>query len=184
MTLNRKTFYLLGLVTLFGFSALGALLITWFHDFTFLSMLSGGPHWTYQVFRGSIFGVISALCLIWLVQFPILRQPREFFTQLIRQAGLRMHDLLFLSLAAGIGEEILFRAAIQPFLGIWLTALIFVALHGYLNPFDLNMSLYGVLLIVVSAGMGYLFEHIGIYAAISAHFFIDCILFIRFNRGH
>ena len=116
-----------------------------------------------------------------MIRLPILSESREFFTNLIKDAGLKLPDLIFLSIAAGVGEEILFRGAIQPFLGIWITALIFVALHGYLNPMNLRMSVYGILMVVVSAGLGYLFEKYGIFAAMTAHFFIDIVLFVRFR---
>ncbi|MBK7566807.1 MAG: CPBP family intramembrane metalloprotease [Bacteroidetes bacterium] len=43
--------------------------------------------------------------------------------------------MLFLSFCAGVGEELLFRGAIQPWLGIWLTALLFI-FYTDLNPKD------------------------------------------------
>ena len=86
-----------------------------------------------------------------------------------------------MSFAAGVGEEILFRGAIQPFIGVWPTAIGFVAIHGYLNPMNLKMSIYGILMVVVSAGIGYLFKYEGLYAAITAHFLIDLVLFIKFR---
>ena len=181
MQLTRKSFFYLALITLFGFGALGFVVIELFHDFSFYELLTSGYDWKYQVFRGAIFGGIAALNLLWLVETPLLEVPREFFKELVRDANLKWPDLVFLSLSAGIGEELFFRGAIQPWLGIWLTALIFVALHGYLNPGSWKMSIYGILMVIVSAGLGYLFEYIGIYAAITAHFMVDIVLFMRFR---
>jgi CAAX protease family protein len=178
MKLSRRSFFIMALVTLFGFSIVGILIIETFHDFTLEQVVDFGSPWPYQVLRGLVFGTIAAACMIWMIGTSLLAEARNFFSGLISEANLKLPDLIFLSLAAGIGEEILFRAALQPFLGIWLTALIFVALHGYLNPMNLQMSIYGVLMVIISAGLGYLFEFIGIFAAMSAHFIIDLILFI------
>lgn len=179
--MTRKSFFIIGLATLFGFSALGASVIYFFHDAPLSRVFTFGEAWWYQIFRGAVFGGIAALNLLWLIKSKLLEEARIFFTKLINDANLKLPDLLFLSLAAGIGEELFFRGAIQPFIGIWPTAIIFVALHGYLNPMNLRMSVYGLLMVVVSAGLGYLFEYVGIYAAMTAHFVVDAVLFIRFK---
>lgn len=170
----------MALITLFGFGSLGLVIIKVFHSFEIADVFTFGENWPNQVLRGGLFGVSAVACIIWLIEIPFLQEPKQFFRDLLTDAGLKLPDLIFLSMAAGIGEEILFRGAMQPFIGIWPTAIIFVALHGYLNPFNIKMSVYGVLMVIVSAGLGYLFEYVGIYAAIFAHFLIDIVLFIRF----
>lgn len=181
MPVNRKTFFILGLITLFGFGALGLFVIGVFQAQSVVDVFTAGDNFWYQLYRGTLFGLIAAGNMLWLIETPILRASKDFFSDLIREADLKLPDLLFLSLAAGVGEEILFRAGIQPFLGIWITAVLFVAIHGYLNPFNWKMSIYGLLMVVVSGGLGYLFAFVGIYAAMMAHFLIDAILFIRFK---
>ncbi len=171
----------MGLATLFGFGSLGLLIIYYFQGLDVSYLVQYGSGWMYQVYRGLLFGLIAALNMLWLINTPLLKDSRNFFTRIIQGADLRLIDLIFLSLAAGIGEELFFRGGLQPYLGIWLTAFVFIVLHGYINPFDWQMSLYGVLMIVISAGLGYLFEYIGLFAAISAHFIIDLILFIKFR---
>ena len=76
-----------------------------------------------------------------------------------------------------MGEELLFRGAIQYWLGIWLTAILFVAIHGYLNPKNWKLSIYGVFMTFAIVGIGYFFEYFGIITAMSAHFMIDVYLF-------
>lgn len=189
MQINRKTFFILALVTLIGFSIIGFVIIGLFQARSIESVFSQGAPWPYQLFRGAVFGTIAVLTLLWIIRHPIMDTSRDFFTKLVHDADLRVVDILFLSFAAGVGEEILFRAGIQellttgndPTTGIWVTAVIFVGLHGYLNPFDWRMSIYGVLMVVVSAGLGYLYFYIGIYAAMTAHFLIDAVLFSRFR---
>ena len=56
-------------------------------------------------------------------------------------------DALFISFCAGFGEEILFRTGMQHYLGILITSIFFVAIHGYLNPFNWRYSLYGLIVL-------------------------------------
>lgn len=183
MVLSRKRLFILGLITLFGFGSLGIGIISVFHDEPVAHTFTSGGAWYYQLLLGLELGVVASLCMLWLLRMPFLKEPKEFFTNLIRQAKVQAPDIIFLSFAAGVGEEIFFRGAIQPYLGVWLTALIFVALHGYLNPFNLGMSMYGILMLIVSALLGYWFQRYGIYAAMTAHFVIDLVLFLRFRYG-
>jgi membrane protease YdiL (CAAX protease family) len=103
---------------------------------------------------------------------------------LIAKFGLGWNEILFVSFCAGFGEELLFRGSLQYLLGIWTTAIIFVALHGYINPRDWRISVYGLFMTLAIASLGYATEHIGIWSAVVAHTIIDIILF-RFlvNKG-
>lgn len=169
-----------------GFGALGF----------FLAYLQGKPwteilnednrSWGEQLFDGFRYGSIASLCILWLLYNSILEAPRNFFSELIGKFRLNIADMLFLSLCAGVGEEILFRGAIQHWLGIWITAIVFIALHGYLDPSDWRISIYGLLMVVIVAGMGYLFVQSGLVAAMMAHFLIDVAIFVslsRFNKN-
>jgi membrane protease YdiL (CAAX protease family) len=56
---------------------------------------------------------------------------------------------LALAIGAGIGEEILFRGALQPVLGIWFTSALFAVVHvqyGLLNPATLVLFLLALIL--------------------------------------
>lgn len=97
--------------------------------------------------------------------------------RIMEEVDPRWHHVVFYSFCAGVGEEILFRGVIQHYILLWPTAIIFVLIHGYLNLKDKTMFIYGVFLIFVSASFGYLHKFLGIYAAISAHFIYDVIMF-------
>lgn len=180
MRLTRLRLFVLGLITLVGFSGLGLGIIELFGE-GIEATFSRGSDWHYQLLLGLELGVVASLNLLWILRLPFLKEPRDFFTNLIRNADIKLPDILFVSFAAGVGEEIFFRGGLQPFLGVWLTAIIFVALHGYLNPFNLGMTLYGVLMLLVSALLGYWFERYGIYSSMTAHFVVDVVLFARFR---
>lgn len=105
-----------------------------------------------------------------------MKPVRRFFLQFLKPFELRVGDILFISACAGIGEELLFRATLQPILGIWITALLFVTLHGYLSIHNWPLTIYGMFMVIATAGLGYLFREIGILAAICGHFAIDVAL--------
>jgi len=76
-----------------------------------------------------------------------------------------------IALAAGIGEEILFRGALQPRLGIVAAALIFAVLHA-----QYAISLATLEIFILGLFLGMLRRRAGTIAAIIAHSSYDMIL--------
>jgi membrane protease YdiL (CAAX protease family) len=97
--------------------------------------------------------------------------------RIVGEMKLKFHHGIFLSLCAGIGEEFLFRSGMQPYFGWFITSIFFVALHGYLNPWNWRFSVYGLIIIpfifLISLG----FNQFGIWFSIAAHFSYDAVLF-------
>ena len=80
--------------------------------------------------------------------------------------------VLGFSLLAAVPEEILFRGALQPELGLLLAALIFGGLHALTRLYFVYATLAGLLL-------GALFLLSGtLWAPIGAHFAIDFVMFL------
>jgi len=167
---------MLGLLTLIGFSSIGGLVIEQFQDVRFFSLFQTATPWYYEIGLGLLYGLVTAVIGWFIVSMTFLENTRVFFGKLIQDLNLSITDILFISFCAGAGEEILFRGAIQPYLGVWITAIIFVAIHGYLNPKNWRISIYGTYMCLVIAGIGYLCEYFGITTAIAAHFAIDVVL--------
>lgn len=71
---------------------------------------------------------------------------------------------LVLALASGIGEEVLFRGAIQPRFGMVLTSLLFTFLHA---QYGFTWVLFGLFLIGMT--FGWLAKKYGTMAAVVAH---------------
>lgn len=122
-------------------------------------------------------GVAGALLGLLLIKILPESKLNNMLDGVMKNLDPQWYHVLFYSFCAGVGEEILFRGAIQSFIHLWPTAIIFVAIHGYLNIKDKPMFVYGVFLIFVSGAFGYLHKFLGIYAAISAHFIYDVIMF-------
>lgn len=79
---------------------------------------------------------------------------------------------LALAVGAGIGEEILFRGALQPVLGIWFTSVLFAVVHvqyGLLNPATLVLFLLALIL-------GRIKERHNTTVAIFVHFGYNLVL--------
>lgn len=86
------------------------------------------------------------------------------------QAGLdNVWKWLILALAAGIGEEILFRGAIQKVLGLWFTSILFAIVHvqyGFLTPATLA-------LFVIAFSLGVIRQRYNTTLAVFVHFGYD-----------
>jgi membrane protease YdiL (CAAX protease family) len=85
---------------------------------------------------------------------------------------------LWISIAAAIGEEMLFRAALQPLLGVWIVSLIFLLTHVPVYRFR---KLDGATLAQVasvfggSVVLGFVFQQVGLLAAMLVHMWIDIV---------
>ncbi len=146
------------------------------------AFMKGDSVWYQQLLIGLVFGFITAKAGWGIVALPFMSETRMFFVEIIKPLRLSWLEIIFVSVSAGIGEELLFRGAVQPFLGIWTTAFLFVLLHGYLNPFNLSMSVYGIYMTVVIGVLGYFTEYFGILSAIAAHAVIDVYLLFELSK--
>jgi membrane protease YdiL (CAAX protease family) len=86
-----------------------------------------------------------------------------------------------LALAAGIGEEILFRGAVQPRLGLVAASLLFAVLHT-----QYAISLASVEIFILGIFLGLLRKRAGVTGSIIAHAGYDLILLMLpyFFAGH
>jgi len=95
-----------------------------------------------------------------------------------------LQEILFLSFCAGVGEEIVFRGMIQPWLGILTTSFMFIALHGYLSYSSWPKVIFGLILFAVGTLLGILGAHVGLFAAIVAHILYDIVAFQRIQAEY
>ena len=173
----RKRILWAATITLFGFPLLGMVLLYFFSDHPLEVMFRSNHHFVVELPAGLLAGILLGLGARLLVSLPFLTKTEKKYSAIIAGLKLREHHIIFISLCAGIGEELLFRGAVQPLIGIWPTALIFVAIHGYLDPRDWRISIYGVYMTCAIAGLGYFTDFIGIFGACLAHAAIDYVLF-------
>lgn len=187
--MSKEKMYQMSLVTLAGFSIIGFLLIHFLLGENIAEVFFKGQNWKWQILIGASYGLYAAIFMSLVISYTPLQKISDFYTKLFAGLNLKFADIAFYSFCAGVGEEILFRGAIQygfegllanyypPHLAIWLIAFIFVALHLYFDFSDWRMMLNATLLVLVSAGLGYLFHYIGLISAIIAHFIFDLVIF-------
>ena len=85
---------------------------------------------------------------------------------------------VWISLAAAIGEELLFRAALQPLLGVWITSLIFLLTHTPVYQFRrLNKAtlVQAAGVFGASVALGFIYQYVGLLAAMMVHTALDVI---------
>jgi hypothetical protein len=85
------------------------------------------------------------------------------------------HPLLF-GVVAGLPEEFFFRGALQPQIGLLLTALLFGALHAINRAYFIYATLAGLVLGALVAWRG------DLWAATIAHGVYDALLFAALWR--
>jgi len=176
---NKKRLQYYSWLTLLGMSAIGILLIHYVQQKEVKQVLWGGKPYYGQVVTGLAFGGISSGLAILLIRGKKFTHVRIFFESQMHQLNPGFLNILFYSFCAGVGEEVLFRAGIQPihYFGIWPASVLFVVLHGYISPSNMRLSIYGLFLIIICSGFGYLFKYLGLASSCVAHFTYDVAMF-------
>lgn len=169
---------ILGLVTLLIFPIPGYFIAHYYHEALFTEFLQLERIELIPLVYGLQFGFVYAFIAYLFMKAPFFDQLPNRVDRIIDQLPLTYADGIFLSLCAGIGEELLFRAGIQPFLGPWVTSVVFVALHGYLNPWNWKFSMYGLIVLPFIVILSFGFIHFGLWFSIAAHFAYDAVLFV------
>jgi len=157
---------------------LGAIIIYFGQDRSVLDAFTdGAPIWI-QLATGSGFGMLFGVMGVQLMKDPTLKEALSEYEiiKTLNELKLGKMQQISVSAVAGITEEFLFRAAIQPVIGIWLTSLIFVGVHGYIKITSVPKFLFTLFTFLLSMMLGYLYISFGLYSAIMAHFIYDAIV--------
>jgi membrane protease YdiL (CAAX protease family) len=159
---------------LYGLFSIGAFVWSYFSG--------SGPVFDPTVFSweraaiGSVAGLTLGLAVVagsrlLVARFAWARSLYHWFAQVLGPMPDR--EVLGLALLSSIGEELLFRGAMQPTLGLWLTAVIFGLLHFpprlRLLPWTVMAGLFGLLFGAITLWSG------TIAGAVIAHFTINLL---------
>jgi len=85
---------------------------------------------------------------------------------------------LWISLAAAIGEELLFRAALQPLLGVWIASFVFLLTHTPVYQFrKVNRAtlVQAAGVFGASVALGLIYQYVGLLAAMMVHAALDVV---------
>ncbi len=180
--MNKNTIILLGLVTLLVFPAISLAVLWFFSSKNPIDLLELNSFHLDYISYGIFFGVAYAFLSLWLFNRPYFESEMNQHKRLISQLNLTLLDKTFLSFCAGFGEEILFRVGMQHYLGVWITSIFFIAIHGYLNPKKLRLAIYGLFLIPFILILGFSYAKFGLWSIIAAHFSYDLVLFLFIKK--
>ncbi len=181
---DKRRLYYLSWLTLCGMSAIGIVLIHYIQQKEVRDVLFGGKPYYVQFLTGLFFGTFSSLLALLLINGRRFKNVRAFFENLMHEMNPSMVNIVFYSLCASVGEEVLFRAGIQPLIGIWPAAFLFIFLHGYINPSNISLTIYGLFLVTICGGFGYLFKFFGLFSSTLAHFVYDVSMFSLLKYAH
>ena len=177
--LDKNLLLGMAVLTLVGFPLVGAAIVKIFTDLDISVMMRQTVSLPKQLGLGIGIGAVMGYLAHLLTETKWVRPSASKYSSQIGKLDLNKVDMVLISICAGFGEELLFRGAIQMFFGIWPTAVLFVAIHGYLNPRDWRISIYGLLITIFIGLIGYMMEYWGIWAAIAAHAMVDLVLFLN-----
>ena len=85
---------------------------------------------------------------------------------------------VWISIAAAVGEELLFRAALQPLLGVWITSFIFLLTHTPVYQFrKINRAtlVQAAGVFGASVALGLIYQYVGLLAAVMVHTALDVV---------
>jgi membrane protease YdiL (CAAX protease family) len=128
--------------------------------------------WLREIGIGFVGGAVFAL-IAWRLadRFPALREIKILLAQTLDLDALRWYHAPILGLIAGFPEEILFRGAIQPFVGWIAASLVFGVLHAINRTYFIYATVAGLLLGALVIWRG------NLWSAVAAHFAVDAIMF-------
>ncbi|HLA41951.1 MAG TPA: CPBP family intramembrane glutamic endopeptidase [Aggregatilineales bacterium] len=126
-----------------------------------------------EILLGIGAGLLGIL-LVWTLEKFIapLRGLREILKKTLIFEEVRIWHALAFGLLAGIPEEILFRGAVQPILGIIITSILFGVLHAISRTYAVYATTAGFYLGMLAMWRG------DIWAATAAHFAYDAGIFL------
>ncbi|MFN4885812.1 MAG: lysostaphin resistance A-like protein [Bacteroidota bacterium] len=182
MKLSKEMFMRMGIATL-----LIPLVITFIlYQFNFTSFLVPVLVGKFNIAIQVLIGIAGGGCMILLAFFmskwEYLNEVQSKFTIQLGGYQLTLQEIVFLSFCAGFGEEILFRGMLQPWLGIFFTAFLFIALHGYISVKSSAHLIFGLALWSMGIGLGLLGAYSGLISAAIAHMIYDIYAFLNIQR--
>ncbi len=103
-----------------------------------------------------------------------LKELRKTIEELLTDMSIGLAFLL--AVLSGVGEELLFRGGIQPFLGLFATSLLFGIIHIGPNG---RMNLWTAWCVFAGLVLGWLYESLGtIWPVIIIHFLVNFTSFL------
>ena len=180
--MSKWRIYLLGFITLVGFPIPAFLWLNYVENWDIATFLQLEKLQLEPILFGLQAGFIYAAFAVVLLSSDFLKDERTNQSKLLKKLNLNAFDMIFLSICAGVGEELLFRIGIQFYLGPIITTLIFVGLHGYYSLKNWAINVYGILITPFILILAYGLDTFGLWFCIAAHTMYDVVLFFTYAK--
>lgn len=177
MILQKRKFFLLALITLLLFPSVGMLLLYFIEGKDFVEVLELNSLLRFSTMLGIGWGFLYGVGIMIISKIPRINELYDKQKNILKSLHLTWFHMAFVSFCAGFGEEVLFRAALQTWLGPWWTTLIFIAIHGYLDPRSWRKMLPGILLFPFILTIAFGYEKYGLWCCVGAHTAYDFAMF-------
>jgi membrane protease YdiL (CAAX protease family) len=180
----RKWFsslWVLGVGTLIIFPLLAWPLLYW-QDISWQDLFYADYETLYSIPNFLSAGILFGLAMIWMTELEYFEESLKRYKNLLAGFKLSRFQVVFLSVCAGVGEEIFFRGAMQPLVGVIWTAIIFVAIHGYYSYKEFKVNIFATFLTLFIIFLGWGAREFGIWHAIAGHFAYDLVLLAYYRR--
>jgi len=169
-------------ITIIGMPLLAWIIMSFFPEVRFFDYMIGSGSIIQHLILGTVSGILFAFIAAWITDRAFMREVNMKYTSMLGELKLSTGEIVFISFCAGLGEEFLFRGTLQPLMGIVPTAIVFVALHGYISFRDWRISVYGIYMTLVITALGWFTKELGILSAIIAHTIIDIVLLKKIEK--
>lgn len=125
-------------------------------------------------------GILLVLSYFFEDWFESFRELKTIIMQVLGKVSVPM--AIYLSFVTSVGEELLFRGAIQPFAGILLTSIFFGMLH--MGPKGI-ISAWSVWALIAGYLLGWMYEETSsLWPPIIAHFGVNTVSILNLRRAY
>ena len=166
------------LITCVMLCAIALVVIYFFHRQSLRDAMLVGLPITQQIVIALAVGLVYALAgyfgFKWQSKSTTIKKTVDNYSRL----DLNGLNPIWISICAGLGEEFLFRAAVQPLIGIWLTSIVFVLAHTRAYQFktiNITTFIQASSIFAISVFFGLIFQYVGLIASILIHTMIDVV---------
>lgn len=159
-------------------AVLGLLAVIWLQFRPFPYVMKVGPLEQLLVTLALILGFLAAARLLERI-LPSFRYASQLLERALSGVRITIPFALTAALVSAVAEELFFRAALMPLLGVWGQALIF----GLMHPAPRKAWSYTVFTFVAGLAFGYATLYTGsLWPAIVAHFGVNLHGFLSLRQ--
>src|SRR5690606_29241925 len=119
---NNKLILLLATFTLVVFPVIGFIIAYWVNNESIAEVMEMIEHPVINIVIGLISGFLTGILAWSIIQSRTMTPVRQKYSGLISSLKLSIPKIIYISICAGVCEEILFRGGLQPLIGIWITS--------------------------------------------------------------